>query len=71
MGTVQSILFSFSIYDYWWNDKVHSRAYLESVKIISYESYPMNHFSKHGAQFLEENDIFSPEDDDDDDDDDD
>jgi len=27
--------------------------------------------SKHGAQFLEENDIFSPEDDDDDDDDDD
>ena len=31
----------------------------------------MNYFSKHGAQFLEENDIFSPEDDDDDDDDDD
>ena len=32
---------------------------------------PINNFSKHGAQFLEENDIFSPEDDDDDDDDDD
>ena len=26
MGTVKSILFSFSIYDYWWNDKINSRA---------------------------------------------
>ena len=149
MGTVQSILLSFSIYDYWWNDKVNSRAHsmisisfhsgpavsgrglcdidregkysyslgfstrhiigpispfqdfpffdtrlsdseLYSIDITwSASAYcrahtkyrnpgispihnlPINNFSKHGAQFLEENDIFSPEDDDDDDDDDD
>jgi len=68
MGTAQSILFSFSIYDYWWNDKVNSRI---SILELIQNHHHMNYFSKHGAQFLEENDIFSPEDDDDDDDDDD
>ena len=70
MGTVQSILLSFSIYDYWWYDKVNSRAHsMISISFhsgrqsadadcaisIDYNSESLNHVSKNVKSWQDEN----------------